>query len=187
MAKKRFKQLGMGSFFGDFVYERMVPRDHSLTKLRQVIHWDAFTDMLQTAYQGLADQRRTLRVRLQRRAPGHEPRPPGTISWPVASQEVTNSATAKATFRSANRLSSGTSSSIKRPSIHPRRRPGPLADHPSGRADLADCRCPRKHSCRAPHQALPLTLTVLRRPGIGQRVRPKLQPARPIPSRGRRS
>ena len=58
MAKKRFKQLGMGSFFGDYVYERVVPRDHFLVKLRQVIDWDAFNDLLLPAYLGLAEQGR---------------------------------------------------------------------------------------------------------------------------------
>jgi transposase, IS5 family len=66
MAEKRFKQLGMGSFFGDLVYERVVPRDHFLVRLNQLIDWDAFTPILLSAYKGLAEE-------------GRPPYPPVTI------------------------------------------------------------------------------------------------------------
>ena len=52
MASKRFKQLGMDSFYGRSVYERVVPRDHFLVKLNQVIDWEAFTEILLAAYAG---------------------------------------------------------------------------------------------------------------------------------------
>lgn len=58
MAKKRFKRLGLGSFFGGFVYERIVPRDHFLVKLNQVIDWEAFVPILLPAYEGLAEEGR---------------------------------------------------------------------------------------------------------------------------------
>jgi hypothetical protein len=58
MAQKRFKQLGMSSFFGSLVYDRIVPRDHFLIKLKQVIDWDSFTPILLPAYQGLAEEGR---------------------------------------------------------------------------------------------------------------------------------
>jgi IS5 family transposase len=58
MAKQRFKHLGLGSFFGGFVYERIVPRDHFLVKLNQVINWDAFVPILLPAYEGLAEEGR---------------------------------------------------------------------------------------------------------------------------------
>lgn len=66
MAGKHFKQLGMDSFFGNFVYERVVPRDHFLVKLNQVIDWDSFTEILLPAYKGLAEE-------------GRPPYPPVTI------------------------------------------------------------------------------------------------------------
>jgi IS5 family transposase len=50
MGKKHFKNVGMGSFFGHFVYERVVPRDHFLVKLNQLIEWDAFVDVLLPPY-----------------------------------------------------------------------------------------------------------------------------------------
>jgi transposase, IS5 family len=58
MAKKHFKELGTGSFFGDYVYTRIVPRDHFLVKLNQVIDWEAFTEILLPAYKGLAEEGR---------------------------------------------------------------------------------------------------------------------------------
>lgn len=55
MAEQRFKALGMGSFFGGFVYERVVPREHFLVKLGQLIDWEAFVPILLPAYEGLAE------------------------------------------------------------------------------------------------------------------------------------
>ena len=55
MARKRFKDVGMGSFFGQFAYELVVPRTHFLVKLNEVIEWDGFNDMLIPAYKGLGE------------------------------------------------------------------------------------------------------------------------------------
>ena len=59
MGKRRFKALGLGSFFGGLVYERVVPRDHFLVKLNQIIDWEAFVPPLLPAYKGLAAEGRT--------------------------------------------------------------------------------------------------------------------------------
>lgn len=58
MAKQRFKELGAGSSFGGFVYERVVPRDHFLVKLARLIDWDALVPILLPAYEGLAERGR---------------------------------------------------------------------------------------------------------------------------------
>ena len=58
MARRRFKELGMGTFFGDFVYERVVPREHFLVKLQEVIDWEAFVPILLPAYEGMAERGR---------------------------------------------------------------------------------------------------------------------------------
>jgi IS5 family transposase len=55
MARKRFRDVGMGSFFGQFAYELVVPRTHFLVKLNELIEWDGFNDMLIPAYKGLAE------------------------------------------------------------------------------------------------------------------------------------
>jgi IS5 family transposase len=66
MAEKHFKPLGLGSFFGSPIYERVVPRDHFLVQLNRVIDWDSFTEVLLPAYKGLAEE-------------GRPPYPPVTI------------------------------------------------------------------------------------------------------------
>ena len=58
MGKVRFKELGTGSFFGNMVYSRIVPRDHFLVKLAQLIDWDAFVPILLSAYKGLGKRGR---------------------------------------------------------------------------------------------------------------------------------
>jgi IS5 family transposase len=56
MGQRHFKPLGLGSFFGGMVYERIVPRDHFLVKLNQVIDWEALGAPLLPAYKGMAEE-----------------------------------------------------------------------------------------------------------------------------------
>ena len=46
MAKVRYKETGMDSFFGNFLYEQKVSKDHFLRKLNEVMNWDRFTGKL---------------------------------------------------------------------------------------------------------------------------------------------
>jgi IS5 family transposase len=48
----------MGSFYGQFAYEQIVPRTHFLVQLNRVINWDVFNDMLIGAYEGLGERGR---------------------------------------------------------------------------------------------------------------------------------
>ena len=52
MAKARCKETGMDSFFGNFLYEQKVSKDHFLRKLSEVINWDRFTGKLLGYYKG---------------------------------------------------------------------------------------------------------------------------------------
>jgi len=52
MNKRRFKVLGEGSFFGEMVYERAVPRDHPLRQMDQVVDWEPFVERLLSLYRG---------------------------------------------------------------------------------------------------------------------------------------
>ena len=52
MAKLRCKETTMDSFYGNFLYERKVSRDHFLRKLNEVIDWDRFTKRLLQYYKG---------------------------------------------------------------------------------------------------------------------------------------
>jgi IS5 family transposase len=52
MAKQRFIKTGNSSFFGDYLYDQVVPGDHFLRKLDLIIGWDRFTQKLITLYKG---------------------------------------------------------------------------------------------------------------------------------------
>ena len=52
MEKKRYKETGEQSFFGEYLYERVVPEDHFLRKLKALIDWDRFTQKLIEPYKG---------------------------------------------------------------------------------------------------------------------------------------
>lgn len=48
----RFKTNTTDSFFGDFLYEQLIPKDHFLKVAKESINWPKFTDRLITWYQG---------------------------------------------------------------------------------------------------------------------------------------
>jgi IS5 family transposase len=52
MGKRRFKDLGTGSFFGAMVYDRAVPEGHFLRQLDQLVDWSAYTEKLLRLYTG---------------------------------------------------------------------------------------------------------------------------------------
>jgi len=52
MAKVRCKQTNVDSFFGNFLYDQKVSKDHFLRKLDEVVDWDRFTMKLLSYYQG---------------------------------------------------------------------------------------------------------------------------------------
>lgn len=58
MARERFKVLGEGSFFGRMVYDRVIPRDHFLVQLREMIPWQRFTYKMVKYYRGRAKEGR---------------------------------------------------------------------------------------------------------------------------------
>ncbi len=52
MARERFVKQDTGSFFGNFIYDRMVRPDHFLRKLNEIIDWKPFTRQLVEYYGG---------------------------------------------------------------------------------------------------------------------------------------
>ena len=52
MPQERFRETGKGSFFGNIVYDRVVPQDHFLRKLNEVVDWRPFTQKLLRYYKG---------------------------------------------------------------------------------------------------------------------------------------
>jgi len=55
---QRYQETNQESFFGDFVLERVVPREHFLVQLRDLIDWPSFTKELSRIYVGRAEQGR---------------------------------------------------------------------------------------------------------------------------------
>ena len=58
MSSERFQAQDRGSFFGDMIYDRVVPADHFLRKLEGLVPWDRFTRKLVKCYRGKARQGR---------------------------------------------------------------------------------------------------------------------------------
>lgn len=52
MAKVRCKETTIDSFYGNFLYEQKVAKNHFLRKLNEVIDWSRFTEKLLGYYQG---------------------------------------------------------------------------------------------------------------------------------------
>jgi len=43
MSRERFQSTGKTSFYGDYLYDRAVPRGDFLRKMKEVVPWDRFT------------------------------------------------------------------------------------------------------------------------------------------------
>jgi len=52
MEQKRYVKTGNNSFYGDYLYDQIIPPDHFLRKLRHVIDWERFTTKLIQLYKG---------------------------------------------------------------------------------------------------------------------------------------
>src|SRR3989337_132439 len=55
MGQERFRKTGEGSFFGELVYQRAVPQEHFLRKLRELLPWEALTQEWVALYKGGAE------------------------------------------------------------------------------------------------------------------------------------
>lgn len=52
MAKARCKETTMDSFLGNFLYQKIIPRDHFLVKLKELIGWQSYTERFLKCYKG---------------------------------------------------------------------------------------------------------------------------------------
>jgi IS5 family transposase len=52
MEKQRFVETGSSSFFGEYLYDQVVPADHFLRQLKRIIEWERFTKKLIRLYKG---------------------------------------------------------------------------------------------------------------------------------------
>ena len=46
MEPTRFVETGNSTFFGEYLYDQVIPRDHFLRKLRKIVDWEYFTKRL---------------------------------------------------------------------------------------------------------------------------------------------
>ena len=54
MGQERFKTNTSNSFYGDFLYDQVIPKDHFLVQLKAVVPWQRFTYKLVKYYRGQA-------------------------------------------------------------------------------------------------------------------------------------
>lgn len=59
MPQVRFKKDTQDSFFGHFLYSRILPQNHFLVKAKEIIPWDRFTHKLLRYYKGAGEYGRT--------------------------------------------------------------------------------------------------------------------------------
>ncbi len=52
MTRERFKKQEAGSFFGDWLYAKVVPEDHFLRKSDAIVPWQTYTELLMQLYSG---------------------------------------------------------------------------------------------------------------------------------------
>ena len=52
MEQQRFIETGNHSFYGEYLYDQVIPGDHFLRKLHQIIDWNRFTRKLIKLYKG---------------------------------------------------------------------------------------------------------------------------------------
>lgn len=55
MGMPRFQDTGAGSFYGDYLYDQVVPKGHFLRHLQAVIPWGEFAEQLLACYKGAGE------------------------------------------------------------------------------------------------------------------------------------
>ena len=55
VTKRRFIDTRKQSFFGNYIYDQVIPKDHFLRLLNEIIDWDRFTDEMVELYGGGAE------------------------------------------------------------------------------------------------------------------------------------
>ena len=60
MPQPKLQTTGRGSFYGDYLYENIVPRDHFLRHMRELVPWQRYTYRLLKFYRGKGEVGRPL-------------------------------------------------------------------------------------------------------------------------------
>jgi len=52
MAQERFIETGTGTFYGAYVYDQVIPKDHFFRKLNELLNWPAYSQKMMRWYKG---------------------------------------------------------------------------------------------------------------------------------------
>ena len=52
MERPRYKETGKETFFGNFIYDRVVPKQHFLRQLDEMIDWEKYSELIISLYKG---------------------------------------------------------------------------------------------------------------------------------------
>jgi len=55
MAQERFIETGKGTFYGEYVYDQVIPKDHFFRKLNEMLDWRKYTQKMMRWYKGRAE------------------------------------------------------------------------------------------------------------------------------------
>ena len=55
MASERFIETGKGTFYGEYIYDRVVPKDHFFRNLNEMLDWRKYTQKMMRWYKGGAE------------------------------------------------------------------------------------------------------------------------------------
>jgi IS5 family transposase len=55
MASERFIETGKNTFYGEYIYDRVVPKDHFFRKLNAMLDWRKYTQKMMRWYKGRAE------------------------------------------------------------------------------------------------------------------------------------
>lgn len=55
MAQEYFIEVGTGTFYGEYVYDQVVPKDHFFRKLNEMLDWRKYTQKMMRWYKGRAE------------------------------------------------------------------------------------------------------------------------------------
>ena len=53
MERQRSSKTDLHSFYGDYLYDQIVPKEHFLRKLKAIIEWEGYTRNLSKYFMGL--------------------------------------------------------------------------------------------------------------------------------------
>ena len=55
MASEHFIETGKGTFYGEYIYDRVVPKDHFFRNLNEMLDWRKYTQKMMHWYKGGAE------------------------------------------------------------------------------------------------------------------------------------